>query len=105
MRKAGVRVYGSLPSILLTGVRTSPTRPTAIGVCASPWWPTWSIVSVNRSIKRLELLITALKRGWRVVERPTVWHERSSGQSKKGSNLLFGLRYGRVIAATWWRER
>ncbi len=50
-------------------------------------------------------MITAFGRGWRVTERPTVWHERASGHSKKGSNLSFGLRYASVVLATWWRER
>lgn len=52
-----------------------------------------------------ELLITALGRGWRVAERPTVWHERASGHSKKGTNLTFALRYAGVVLGTWWRER
>jgi glycosyltransferase involved in cell wall biosynthesis len=52
-----------------------------------------------------ELLITAISRGWRVAERPAVWHERLSGQSKKGGNLLYGLRYATVILRTWRRER
>jgi glycosyltransferase involved in cell wall biosynthesis len=52
-----------------------------------------------------ELLITAMSRGWRVTERPTIWHERSSGQSKKGSNVLYGFRYASVVLRTWWRER
>ncbi|HVB92625.1 MAG TPA: glycosyltransferase family 2 protein [Acidimicrobiales bacterium] len=52
-----------------------------------------------------ELLMVCLKRGWRVVERPTVWLPRSSGTSKKGKNYLFGLRYARVVLTTWWRER
>jgi glycosyltransferase involved in cell wall biosynthesis len=52
-----------------------------------------------------ELLITCLSRGWRVTERPTVWHERLSGTSKKGGNLLYGLRYATVILRTWLRER
>jgi glycosyltransferase involved in cell wall biosynthesis len=52
-----------------------------------------------------ELLITAMKRGWRITERPTRWLPRTSGSSKKGSNYLFGLRYGRVVLTTWWRER
>jgi glycosyltransferase involved in cell wall biosynthesis len=52
-----------------------------------------------------ELLITAVSRGWRVTERPTVWHERLSGDSKKGGNLLYGLRYATVILRTWRRER
>lgn len=52
-----------------------------------------------------ELLITCLKRGWRATEVPTVWHPRASGTTKKGANWLFGLRYFRVVFATWWRER
>jgi glycosyltransferase involved in cell wall biosynthesis len=52
-----------------------------------------------------ELLITAMSRGWRVAERPTVWHERISGTSKKGGNLLYGFRYAAVILRTWRRER
>jgi glycosyltransferase involved in cell wall biosynthesis len=52
-----------------------------------------------------ELLITSLKRGWRVTERPTVWHERLSGASKKGGNLFYGFRYARVVLGTWKRER
>ncbi len=52
-----------------------------------------------------ELLITCLKRGWRSAEVATVWHPRQSGTTKKGANWLFGLRYTRVVFATWWRER
>lgn len=52
-----------------------------------------------------ELLITAMSRGWRVAERPTVWHERASGQSKKGGNLIYGFRYASVVVRTWQRER
>jgi glycosyltransferase involved in cell wall biosynthesis len=52
-----------------------------------------------------ELLITCMKRGWRITERPTRWLPRASGHSKKGTNYRFGLQYARVVAATWWRER
>ena len=52
-----------------------------------------------------ELLIGTLARGFRVVERPTTMRDRSAGVSKKGHNLLYGLRYGRVVLGTWWRER
>jgi len=52
-----------------------------------------------------ELLITSIKRGWRVTERPTVWHERASGVSKKGGNLLYAFRYAAVVLRTWRRER
>ncbi len=50
-----------------------------------------------------EVVITASSRHWRITERPTVWHPRASGTSKKGGNLFFGLQYARVIASTWLR--
>ncbi len=52
-----------------------------------------------------ELLVTALKRGWRVTECPTVWYERAAGETKKGGNLFYGFRYAKVMLRTWWRER
>jgi glycosyltransferase involved in cell wall biosynthesis len=52
-----------------------------------------------------EVIITAAARGWRISEVPTVWHPRSSGESKKGHNVYFGMQYARVILRTWWRER
>ena len=52
-----------------------------------------------------ELLITCLKRGWRVSEVPTEWLPRASGTTKKGGNWTFGFRYARVVFGTWWRER
>jgi hypothetical protein len=52
-----------------------------------------------------ELLIGALLRGYRVVERPITMRRRLAGESKKGHNLLYGARYARVILTTWIRER
>ena len=58
---------------------------------------------VEDQYQTAEVVITASSRGWRITERPTVWHPRASGTSKKGGNLFFGLQYGRVIGATWYR--
>jgi glycosyltransferase involved in cell wall biosynthesis len=52
-----------------------------------------------------ELLTTAVRRGWRVTERPTSWHPRASGESKKGANFIYGFRYAAVLLGTWHRER
>ena len=52
-----------------------------------------------------ELIISAAARGWRLGERPTLWHPRASGESKKGSNIFFALQYARVVLRTWLRER
>ena len=60
---------------------------------------------VQEQYQTAELLITCLKRGWRVTERPTQWYPRQAGTTKKGKNWLFGFRYARVVFGTWWRER
>jgi len=52
-----------------------------------------------------ELLIGALLQGYRVAEVPTVMRQRLSGESKKGRNFAYGLRYARVIGKTYLRER
>jgi glycosyltransferase involved in cell wall biosynthesis len=58
---------------------------------------------VQRQYQTAEVVITAAKRGWRIAQRPAVWHPRASGRSKKGGNILFGLQYARVIGITWVR--
>ncbi len=58
---------------------------------------------IQSQYQTAEVVITAASRGWRITERPTVWHPRASGTSKKGGNLFFGLQYARVIATTFYR--
>jgi hypothetical protein len=52
-----------------------------------------------------ELLIGVIARGFRVTERAATIRKRRVGESKKGHNVLYGLRFARVIVGTWWRER
>ena len=102
-RKAGVRVFSSVMS-LLGGTRLTDT---------SNGYRALRVLMLDDVVHRLtesqyqtaELLMVCLKRGWRVTERPTRWLPRSSGTTKKGKNYLFGLRYARVVLSTWWRER
>ncbi len=58
---------------------------------------------VQPQYQTAELLIIAMRRGWHVTERPTLWLPRASGTTKKGKNWLFGFRYGRVVLETWWK--
>jgi glycosyltransferase involved in cell wall biosynthesis len=102
-RKAGVRVFSWVMSAM-GGTKLTDT---------SNGYRALSVLMLDDVVYRLtqsqyqtaELLIVCLKRGWRVTERPTRWLPRSSGTTKKGKNYLFGLRYGRVVLTTWWRER
>ena len=102
-RKAGVRVFSGVMSAL-GGTRLTDS---------SNGYRALRVQMLDDVVHRLtqsqyqtaELLMVCLKRGWRVTERPTRWLPRASGTTKKGKNYLFGLRYGRVVLTTWWRER
>lgn len=52
-----------------------------------------------------ELLIAVLTHGFRVAEVPATIHKRKVGESKKGHNAIYGLKYAGVVVGTWWRER
>ena len=50
-----------------------------------------------------ELIIEAAKKGIRIGEAPVTVKRRLSGESKKGRNWLYGLKFGRTVLKTWWR--
>jgi glycosyltransferase involved in cell wall biosynthesis len=101
VRKAGVRVFAILVR-LLTGAKVTDT---STGLRAMRSEIGVSVRLQQRQYQSSELLLGALARGYRIAERPIVMHKRSAGESKKGHNALYGLRYARVILGTWWRER
>ena len=100
-RRAGVTVYASL----LNAITAQRLTDSSNGYRAFSVELLEDILPhlVQSQYQTAEVLITAASRGWRITERPTVWHPRASGKSKKGGNLFFGLQYARVIGTTWWR--
>jgi hypothetical protein len=66
---------------------------------------TGTVTQTQPQYQTSELLIGALLQGYRVAEVPTVMRRRLSGTSRKGHNVLYGLRYAGVIAHTYRRER
>lgn len=101
VRHLGVRVFAWLVS-RLTGQRITDT---SFGLRAMRAEITGAVPLAQPQYQASELLIGVLARGYRVMERPATMRKRSAGTSKKGGNLWYGLRYGRVVLATWWRER
>ncbi len=101
LRKTGVLVFAAVIN-RLTGQKLTDTsngfRALRIDVLKD-------VLLEQDQYQTAELIISAASRGWRIAERPAVWHPRTSGESKKGSNLLYGPRYATVIARTWLRER
>jgi glycosyltransferase involved in cell wall biosynthesis len=101
VRKAGVVFYGGLVS-LLTGVRiTDPAN----GLRAFRSEVTERVPLRQTQYQTSELLIGAIAHGFRVIEAPATMYKRAAGTSKKGGNLIYGLRFGRVVVTTWWTQR
>jgi glycosyltransferase involved in cell wall biosynthesis len=101
LRQAGVHVFAALVR-LLTGAQVTDTSS---GYRAMRAEVTATVRQEQVQYQTSELLIGAIFQGYRVVERPIVMRRRTAGESKKGHNVLYGARYGRVILRTWWRER
>lgn len=100
VRRAGVHVFARILR-LLTRV---PITDTSSGVRAMRAEVTATVTQVEPQYQASELLIGAIYQGYRTAERPVVMRKRVAGKSKKGHNILYGFRYGRVVLRTWWRE-
>jgi glycosyltransferase involved in cell wall biosynthesis len=100
-RNLGVKFFARVIS-QLTGSRLTDTSS---GLRLMRAGLTGTVTQTQPQYQTSELLIGALLQGYRVAEVPTVMRQRLSGESKKGRNLAYGLRYARVIAETYRRER
>ncbi len=101
VRRAGVFVYGTLIS-RIAGIHLTDTSN---GFRALTAEVLGNVTLEQDQYQTAELIISAARRGYRITERPTAWHPRAAGTSKKGGNLTFGAAYLRVILRTWLRER
>lgn len=101
VRNVGVVVFALLASAL-TGTRVTDTANPVRAMRADV---TGHLTLDEPQYQASELLLGAIMRGYRFGERPVRMLERSSGTSKKGHNLAYGYRYGRVMLRTFWRER
>ncbi len=101
VRQAGVAFFAWLISAL-TGTRvTDPSNGfRAMRADIPP-----SLTLEQDQYQASELLIGVIERGYRVTERPVTMRRRKSGRTKKGNNLVYAIRFGRVVLGTWLRER
>jgi glycosyltransferase involved in cell wall biosynthesis len=100
VRNLGVRFFSRVIGVI-TGVRITDSSS---GLRAMRAELTGSVRQTQPQYQTSELLIGAILAGYRVAEVPTVMRRRLAGESKKGRNLLYGIRYATVIAATTIRE-
>lgn len=51
-----------------------------------------------------ELIIEAARQKLRIIEVPIVIQPRLHGESKKGTNWRYGVRFARTVVVSWWRS-
>lgn len=100
VRQAGTYVFAWLASLLL-GQRITDT---SFGLRAMRVEVAAAVTLDQPQYQASELLVGVFAHGFRYAEVPGTMRERSAGSSKKGGNLLYGWRFGRVMLGTWWRE-
>ena len=103
MRHVGLRVFGGLVSLLIGQRITDP----AAGLRAFRVEVPPSITLEQPQYQSSELLISSALNGFRVTEVGTTMKDRPDGATttKKGPNLLYGMRFARAVLGTWRRDR
>jgi glycosyltransferase involved in cell wall biosynthesis len=103
IRHAGVIFFGGLVSLL---VRQRITDP-ACGIRAFSAELTAAVELEQTQYQTSEILIASAMNGFRVIEVATTMRDRPEGATltKKGPNLLYGMRFARAVLGTWRRER
>jgi glycosyltransferase involved in cell wall biosynthesis len=101
VRRLGTWVFAVTISVL-TGQRITDS---SFGLRAMRAEVTGAVRLRQPQYQSSELLIAVLTHGFRVAEVPATIHKRKVGESKKGHNAIYGLKYAGVVLGTWWRER
>ena len=101
VRQAGCRFFAAVVSLLMHRRVTD----TSFGLRAMHAKAAVSVNLQQPQYQSSELLISIMAQGFRVAEVPMTIAARGAGRTKKGNNLVYGLRYARVVLGTWRRER
>ncbi len=103
VRHAGVIFFGGLVSLLVGQRITDP----ACGIRAIRANVTEVVTLQQGQYQTSEMLISTAMMGFRVIEVATTMRDRPVGATgtKKGPNLLYGMRFARAVLYTWRRER
>lgn len=99
IRAAGVRIFGTIISSLLGKRISDPSS----GFRAFRLDAIRNIDLREDQYHTSELIIEAIKKGFRVKEVPISILKRKYGKSKKGRDLTYGLHFAKTIIKAWWR--
>src|SRR5262249_55565571 len=101
VRRLGTWVFAVSIS-MLTGQRITDS---SFGLRAMRAEVTAAVRLEQPQYQSSELLIGVLTHGVRRVPVPATIHKRKVGESKKGHNAIYGLKYAGVVFGTGWRAR
>ena len=103
VRHLGVIFFGAVMSMLIRQRITDP----ASGMRAFRTKVTRTVTLEQIQYQTSELLIATAMNGFKIVEVATTMRDRPDGATltKKGPNLLYGMRFARAILTTYLRER
>lgn len=101
VRNFGVRLFARVISTL-TGTKITDSSS---GLRCMRAEITGTVRQTQPQYQAAEFVIGALCQGYRVAEVPAVMRVRRAGETKKGRNAFYGMRYAQVIVETWLRER
>ena len=103
IRHAGVIFFGLVMSALIHQRITDP----ASGLRAFRTEIPETITLEQTQYQTSEVLIATAMNGFKIIEVGTTMRDRPEGATltKKGPNLLYGIRFARAIAFTYLRER
>ena len=99
LRATGVVLFARVISLLGGQPITDPAN----GLRAMRAEVTGTVSLRQPQYQAAELILGAALRGYRIGEVPTTMSPRTSGRTKKGPDLLYGIRFARVIITTWLR--
>jgi hypothetical protein len=100
VRHLGVHVFARLASALTRQRLTD----TSFGFRAMKADLTGEVTLTQAQYQASELLLGVISHGYRVLEQPMTMLARTAGETKKGNNFVYGVRYARVLVGTWVRE-
>ncbi len=103
VRRLGVSVFAALISAVVGRRITDP----ACGLRAMRAELTGDVVLEQPQYQASELMISAALHGYRLAEVPTTMRDRGAQatSTKKGGNLLYGIRFARAVVHTAIRDR
>ena len=101
VRNFGVRLFARVISVL-TGTKITDSSS---GLRCMRAEITGRVRQTQPQYQAAEFVIGTLCQGYRVAEVPAVMRVRHAGETKKGRNAFYGMRYAEVIVTTWLRER